>query len=125
MTFDLRRILYVTNHLLMIPHLNSIIIDGIPLDNDNGAFRRGLQLILGEQKNVYVTGNAGTGKTVFLKALRHISKKRIVVAAPTGRSRGKCRGHDLALVVPPQVSADASYGIICSVPSQLMMTRRA
>lgn len=84
MAFDLRRILYVTNHLLMIPHLNSIIIDGIPLDNDNGAFRRGLQLILGEQKNVYVTGNAGTGKTVFLKALRHISKKRIVVAAPTG-----------------------------------------
>ena len=68
----------------MIPNLNSVVIDGIPLDNENTAFREGLKLILGEGKNVFLTGNAGTGKTVFLKALRKISKKRIVVAAPTG-----------------------------------------
>lgn len=35
-------------------------------------------------RNVFLTGRAGTGKTTFLKELRKISSKRIVVTAPTG-----------------------------------------
>lgn len=35
-------------------------------------------------ENVFLTGKAGTGKTTFLKQLREISPKRMVVAAPTG-----------------------------------------
>jgi len=34
--------------------------------------------------NVFLTGKAGTGKTQFLKKLREISPKSIVVTAPTG-----------------------------------------
>ncbi len=34
--------------------------------------------------NIFLTGKAGTGKTTFLKGLRHASPKRLVVAAPTG-----------------------------------------
>ena len=35
-------------------------------------------------RNVFLTGNAGTGKTTFLKNLREKSHKRMVVCAPTG-----------------------------------------
>ena len=34
--------------------------------------------------NVFLTGKAGTGKTTFLKDLKRISLKRMVVVAPTG-----------------------------------------
>jgi len=35
-------------------------------------------------KNVFLTGKAGTGKTTFLKNLKNESPKRMVVVAPTG-----------------------------------------
>lgn len=35
-------------------------------------------------KSLFLTGKAGTGKTTFLKELRSLSRKRMVVAAPTG-----------------------------------------
>ena len=34
--------------------------------------------------NLILSGKAGTGKTTFLKRLREMSSKRIVVLAPTG-----------------------------------------
>ncbi|HKJ78851.1 MAG TPA: AAA family ATPase, partial [Prolixibacteraceae bacterium] len=34
--------------------------------------------------NVFLTGKAGTGKTTFLKSLKKVSPKRMVVVAPTG-----------------------------------------
>lgn len=36
------------------------------------------------QRNIFLTGKAGTGKTTFLHELRKISAKRMVVVAPTG-----------------------------------------
>lgn len=44
----------------MIPNLNSVVIDGIPLDNENTAFREGLKLILGEGKNVFFRSRCET-----------------------------------------------------------------
>ncbi len=35
-------------------------------------------------KNVFLTGKAGTGKTTFLRNLKAVSSKRMVVVAPTG-----------------------------------------
>ena len=35
-------------------------------------------------KNVFLTGKAGTGKTTFLKRIRNSVRKRMAVAAPTG-----------------------------------------
>ena len=34
--------------------------------------------------NVFLTGRAGTGKTTFLKNLRNVTSKRMIVTAPTG-----------------------------------------
>ena len=35
-------------------------------------------------RNIFLTGKAGTGKTTFLKDLKQISPKRMIVVAPTG-----------------------------------------
>ncbi|HBZ65452.1 MAG TPA: helicase [Bacteroidales bacterium] len=35
-------------------------------------------------RNIFLTGKAGTGKTTFLKDLRAVSPKRMIVVAPTG-----------------------------------------
>ncbi|MEA2042997.1 MAG: helix-turn-helix domain-containing protein [Bacteroidota bacterium] len=35
-------------------------------------------------KNIFLTGKAGTGKTTFLRSLKHKVNKRLVVVAPTG-----------------------------------------
>lgn len=42
------------------------------------------QFLEGTQTSVFLTGKAGTGKTTFLKRLRELSPKRMVVLAPTG-----------------------------------------
>lgn len=34
--------------------------------------------------NLFLTGKAGTGKTTFLKRLKELSPKRMIVLAPTG-----------------------------------------
>ena len=42
------------------------------------------QYLTGTQTSVFLTGKAGTGKTTFLRKLRELSPKRMVVLAPTG-----------------------------------------
>ncbi len=42
------------------------------------------QCIMKTDVNLFLTGNAGTGKTTFLKRLRERCHKRMVVVAPTG-----------------------------------------
>lgn len=47
-------------------------------------FNLAYKFITETNKNVFLTGKAGTGKTTFLKYLIETSTKNIVVAAPTG-----------------------------------------
>lgn len=42
------------------------------------------RLVDGTDANVFLTGNAGSGKTTFLRRLREATHKRVVVLAPTG-----------------------------------------
>lgn len=42
------------------------------------------QYLEGTQMSVFLTGKAGTGKTTFLRKLRELSPKRMVILAPTG-----------------------------------------
>jgi len=50
----------------------------------NEEFKRALELMEGTSKNVFITGKAGTGKSTLLEYFRNITKKNIVVLAPTG-----------------------------------------
>ena len=59
-------------------------VDGIRLDPNNEAFMQALALALETDKNLYITGKAGTGKTFFLKYLKSVCSKNMAVLAPTG-----------------------------------------
>ena len=50
----------------------------------NTHFQKALHLMEGTGKNIFVTGRAGTGKSTLLDYFRSITKKQIVVLAPTG-----------------------------------------
>ncbi|HPK52948.1 MAG TPA: AAA family ATPase [Smithellaceae bacterium] len=50
----------------------------------NPEFRRALALMEETQKNVLITGRAGTGKSTLLSYFRDHTKKKAVILAPTG-----------------------------------------
>ena len=50
----------------------------------NSDFLRALHLVNETDKNVFITGRAGTGKSTLLSYFRDNTKKRVIVLAPTG-----------------------------------------
>lgn len=54
------------------------------LDTSNIEFQRAFNLVTQTNRNVFLTGRAGTGKTTFLKYLKQHSSKSMAVIAPTG-----------------------------------------
>lgn len=60
----------------------------------NDDFRLAIDLI-NKNHNLFITGNAGTGKSTFLKHLRENSKKNIAVLAPTGKAAINCNGQTI------------------------------
>jgi len=53
-------------------------------DTNNEMFQLAIQLVNQSNRNVFLTGKAGTGKTTFLKYIRENCPKQIAVVAPTG-----------------------------------------
>ncbi|MEC3879266.1 helix-turn-helix domain-containing protein [Parapedobacter sp. 10938] len=56
----------------------------ITLDIQNTAFTQAVSFVNHTNRNIFLTGKAGTGKTTFLKYIRQHSYKKMAVAAPTG-----------------------------------------
>lgn len=50
----------------------------------NAQFKKALEVMENTRKNVFITGKAGTGKSTLLDYYRNITRKKIVVLAPTG-----------------------------------------
>ena len=59
-------------------------VDGIRLDPNNEEFMEALALAQATDKNLYITGKAGSGKTFFLKYLKSVCSKDMAIIAPTG-----------------------------------------
>ncbi|MBV9961451.1 MAG: AAA family ATPase, partial [Parafilimonas sp.] len=55
-----------------------------PLDHTNEMFRLATSLVNESNRNIFLTGKAGTGKTTFLKYIKENCAKQIAVTAPTG-----------------------------------------
>lgn len=53
-------------------------------DASNELFGLAADIVLNTSRSVFLSGNAGTGKTTFLKYIRDNADKRLIVAAPTG-----------------------------------------
>ncbi len=50
----------------------------------NEEFKLAAEFVLHTNKNIFLTGKAGTGKTTFLKYIQSHSQKNTIVLAPTG-----------------------------------------
>ena len=50
----------------------------------NPLFQKALHLMENTKRNIFITGRAGTGKSTLLDYFRSVTKKQIVVLAPTG-----------------------------------------
>jgi hypothetical protein len=53
-------------------------------DINNEMFQLAVQLVNQSNRNIFLTGKAGTGKTTFLKYIRENCHKQMAVVAPTG-----------------------------------------
>ncbi|HNV52990.1 MAG TPA: AAA family ATPase, partial [Tenuifilaceae bacterium] len=51
---------------------------------ENLQLKQAFDFIQYTGKNIFLTGKAGTGKTTFLKHIKEVSPKRMIVVAPTG-----------------------------------------
>lgn len=65
-------------------------------------------------RNVFLTGGAGTGKTTFLRFLKSITHKKIVIAAPTGVAAINAGGTTIHSLfgLPPRFLDEATVKII-------------
>ncbi|MBI5555404.1 MAG: AAA family ATPase [Elusimicrobia bacterium] len=50
----------------------------------NEEFKQALELLENTDKNIFINGKAGTGKSTLLKHFRSITHKNIAALAPTG-----------------------------------------
>jgi hypothetical protein len=53
-------------------------------DTTNEMFQLAIQLVNQSNRNIFLTGKAGTGKTTFLKYIRQNCPKQMAIVAPTG-----------------------------------------
>jgi hypothetical protein len=60
------------------------VVDNIELDQTNEEFNQAADFVSSTDKLIFLTGKAGTGKTTFLKYIKFLTDKNIVILAPTG-----------------------------------------
>lgn len=63
--------------------------------SDNPESQQALHLMEDTQENVFLTGEAGTGKSTLLQYFRQSTKKNVVVLAPTGVAALNVRGQTI------------------------------
>lgn len=66
--------------VILFEYINFVLMNY----NDNQQLKLAQDFVLHTNRNVFLTGKAGTGKTTFLHNLRLSTPKRMVVVAPTG-----------------------------------------
>ena len=66
--------------VILLEYINFVLMNY----NDNQQLKLAQDFVLHTNRNVFLTGKAGTGKTTFLHNLRLSTPKRMVVVAPTG-----------------------------------------
>ena len=61
-----------------------IVVNEPSVYYDNEMLRLASEYVQNTNTHIFLTGKAGTGKTTFLRNIRNISFKRMIVVAPTG-----------------------------------------
>lgn len=61
----------------------------------NSQFKNALHILENTNRNIFITGRAGTGKSTLLEYFRKNSKKRAVILAPTGVAALNVKGQTI------------------------------
>ena len=64
----------------------------------NPELELALNFINKTDRNLFITGKAGTGKTTFLHQIKNESLKRMVIVAPTGVAAINAKGRNHSFV---------------------------
>ena len=75
--------------------MEDFTVEGVALDPENKVFKYALECVQYTNRLIYLTGKAGTGKTTFLKYLRKVTSKKMVVLAPTGIAAINAQGQTI------------------------------
>jgi len=61
----------------------------------NEQFRHALDIMENSDRSIFITGRAGTGKSTLLNYFRHVTRKKVVVLAPTGVAALNVKGQTI------------------------------
>lgn len=88
---------------------------------DNPQLQLAFDFVQYTNKNIFLTGKAGTGKTTFLLNLKKVSPKRLVVVAPTGVAAINAGGVTIhsffQLAFSPKIPSDSVDSITQNKPN--------
>ncbi len=76
---------YKNTHIVTQSH-------GVSKNTKNTELELALNFVEKTDRNIFLTGKAGTGKTTFLHKIKNESNKRLVVVAPTGVAAINAKG---------------------------------
>ncbi len=74
----------------------------------NEDFSRALKFLENSTKNLFITGNAGTGKSTLLEHFQLHTKKNVAILAPTGVAALNVNGQTIHsfFLIPPTITPD-------------------
>ncbi len=74
----------------------------------NDEFKQALELLENSSQNLFITGNAGTGKSTLLEHFKATTKKRVAILAPTGVAALNIEGQTIHsfFLIPPNITPD-------------------
>ena len=70
-------------------------VGAAPTIEVEGSFRRALELLETSDKNLFITGKAGTGKSTLLQHFRSTTEKSVALLAPTGVAALNIKGQTI------------------------------
>lgn len=75
----------------------------------NSGFQDALNLIENSQRHLFITGNAGTGKSTLLEYFKKTTKKNCAFLAPTGVAALNIEGQTIHsfFLIPPNITPDS------------------
>ena len=99
------------------------------IEESNELTRLVSKFINNTNRNIFLTGKAGTGKTTFLHSIHNQTHKNVIVAAPTGIAAINASGvtlHSLfqlpfGTILPENISfTEAPAGVMLNTPGSLI-----
>ncbi|MDA1060580.1 MAG: DEAD/DEAH box helicase [bacterium] len=74
----------------------------------NDDFKRALDLMENSDKSLFITGNAGTGKSTLLEYFKETTYKKVAILAPTGVAALNVEGQTIHsfFLIPPNITPD-------------------